>query len=152
MNFLGVLKGDEQLTKFFSIATKMCIDASYRNLSDPTISQTVAKAKTFQWIDAYVRLIALLVKHSGDGGNSSTKLNLLNKVRTFVKILYYEKILIHLFILQVLGIVVGTLLQDQEIHGTNFQQFGYQRIFIMLFLELSAHDPILENISVGVSF
>lgn len=71
---------------------------------------------------------------------------------TFVKILYYEKILIHLFILQVLGIVVGTLLQDQEIHGTNFQQFGYQRIFIMLFLELSAHDPILENISVGVSF
>lgn len=83
MNFLGVLKGDEQLTKFFSIATKMCIDASYRNLSDPTISQTVAKAKTFQWIDAYVRLIALLVKHSGDGGNSSTKLNLLNKVRPF---------------------------------------------------------------------
>lgn len=54
---------------------------------------------------------------------------------------------------QVLGIVVGILLQDQEqLHGANFQQFGYQRIFIMLFLELSAHDAILENISVGVSF
>jgi CCR4-NOT transcription complex subunit 1 len=129
MNYLGVLKGDEQLTKFFSIATKMCIDASYRNLSDPTNSQSMAKAKTFHWIDAYIRLISLLVKHSGDGGNSSTKLNLLNKV---------------------LGIVVGTLLQDQEIHGTNFQQFGYHRIFIMLFHELTAHDPILENISVGV--
>uniref|UniRef100_A0A336KB47 CSON004409 protein n=1 Tax=Culicoides sonorensis TaxID=179676 RepID=A0A336KB47_CULSO len=130
MNFLGVLKGDEQLTKFFTIATKMCIEASYRNLADTTITQAIAKTKTYHWIDAYVRLIALLVRHSGDGSNSNTKLNLLNKV---------------------LGIVVGILLQDQEqLHGANFQQFGYQRIFIMLFLELSAHDAILENISVGV--
>lgn len=83
MNFLGVLKGDEQLTKFFTLATKMCIEASYRNLSDASINQTMAKTKTFHSIDAYVRLIALLVRHSGDGSNSNTKLNLLNKVRKF---------------------------------------------------------------------
>ncbi|XP_053697550.1 CCR4-NOT transcription complex subunit 1 [Sabethes cyaneus] len=124
MNVYGILKGDEPLTRFFRHATQCCIDLTYRSMNDPT-----SKAKIFQWIDAYVRLIALLVKHSGESGNSSTKLNLLNKV---------------------LGIVVGILLQDQEVHGTAFQQLGYHRIFIMLFLELSAHDPVLENISLSV--
>ncbi|XP_055592408.1 CCR4-NOT transcription complex subunit 1 [Uranotaenia lowii] len=124
MNMYGILKGDEPLTRFFRHATQCCIDLTYRNMNDPN-----AKTKIFQWIDAYVRLIALLVKHSGESGNSNTKLNLLNKV---------------------LGIVVGILLQDQEVHGTAFQQLGYHRIFIMLFLELSAHDPVLENISLSV--
>lgn len=75
MNIYGILKGDEALTRFFRHATQMCIDLTYRN--DPTITKT----KIFQWIDAYVRLIALLVKHSGETSNSTTKLNLLNKVR-----------------------------------------------------------------------
>lgn len=75
MNIYGILKGDEALTRFFRHATQMCVDLTYR--SDPTITKT----KIFQWIDAYVRLIALLVKHSGETSNSTTKLNLLNKVR-----------------------------------------------------------------------
>lgn len=124
MNVYGILKGDEPLTRFFRHATQCCIDLTYRNMTDPN-----SKTKIFQWIDAYVRLIALLVKHSGESGNSSTKLNLLNKV---------------------LGIVVGILLQDQDVHGTGFQQLGYHRIFIMLFLELTAHDPVLENIILSV--
>ncbi|XP_062547047.1 CCR4-NOT transcription complex subunit 1 isoform X2 [Armigeres subalbatus] len=124
MNVYGILKGDEPLTRFFRHATQSCIDLTYRNMNDPNW-----KTKIFQWIDAYVRLIAMLVKHSGEGGSTSTKLNLLNKV---------------------LGIVVGILMQDQELHGTAFQQMGYHRIFIMLFLELSAHDPVLENISLSV--
>jgi CCR4-NOT transcription complex subunit 1 len=80
MNIYGILKGDEALTLFFRHATQLCIDLTYRNLNDPGMTPTVAKAKIFQWIDAYVRLIALLVKHSGESGNSTTKLNLLNKV------------------------------------------------------------------------
>lgn len=51
---------------------------------------------------------------------------------------------------KILGIVIGILLKDQEIHKTNFQQVGYHRIFMMLFLELSAQDPVLENIMVNV--
>lgn len=129
MNALGILKGDEPLSRFFRLATQLCADASYRHLHDSSISPTMARNKIFQWVDAYVRLIALLVKHSGDGNNSSTKLDLLNKV---------------------LGIVIGTLLNDQDTHGTAFQQVAYHRIFIMLFLELSAHDPVLENISLSV--
>ena len=82
MNIYGILKGDEALTRFFRHATQMCIDLTYRN--DPTITKT----KIFQWIDAYVRLIALLVKHSGETSNSTTKLNPLNKVyKYFLKLL-----------------------------------------------------------------
>lgn len=47
--------------------------------------------------------------------------------------------------------MVGILLKDQDIHKTGFQQLGYHRIFIMLFLELSAQDPVLENIMMSVS-
>jgi CCR4-NOT transcription complex subunit 1 len=56
------------------------------------------------------------------------------------------------FNFQILGIVIGILLKDQEIHKMNFQQLGYHRIFIMLFLELSSSDPILENIMTNVSY
>lgn len=149
MNLLGILKGDEPLSRFFRVATQLCADASYRHLHDTSLTQTVAKQKTFQWVDAYARLIALLVKHSGDGNNSSTKLDLLNKVINllFEKLSLYDLIILNQ---QVLGIVVGTLLNDQEIHGTAFQQVAYHRIFIILFLELSAPDPILENIGLSV--
>lgn len=129
MNMYGILKTDDLITRFFRQATQLCIDLVYRNLNDPTATPQTAKTKIFQWIDAFVRLIALIVKHSGETGNSTTKINLLNKI---------------------LGIVVGVLLQDQEQHGTSFQQLGYHRLFIMLFLELSAPEPILENISLSV--
>lgn len=126
-----------------------------------------------------MRLITLLVKHSGETQNTITKVNLLNKV---------------------LGIVAGVLLIDHDVRHTGFQQVSltfsvqarvfefiifctqfylllligfnylisfrligifqcslsslfqvpYHRIFIMLFLELSSPDPILENISFQV--
>lgn len=129
MNLYGILKTDDLITRFFRQATQLCIDLVYRNLNDPSVSAQTAKSKVFQWIDAFVRLIALIVKHSGETSNSMTKINLLNKI---------------------LGIVVGVLLQDQEQHSTAFQQLGYHRLFIMLFLELSAPEPILESISLNV--
>lgn len=129
LNLYGILKTDDLITRFFRQATQLCIDLVYRNLNEPTGTPQQTKTKIFQWIDAFVRLIALIVKHSGETGNSTTKINLLNKI---------------------LGIIVGVLLQDQEHHGTSFQQLGYHRLFIMLFLELSAPEPILENISLNV--
>ncbi|CAD7076764.1 unnamed protein product [Hermetia illucens] len=129
MNMYGILKTDDMITRFIRQGTQFCIELSYRNLNDPQISQGVAKTKIFQCIDAYVRLIALLVRHSGDVGNPNMKINLLNKV---------------------LGIVLGILLQDQELRSTSFQQLGYHRFFIMLFLELSAPDPVLENLMLNI--
>ncbi|CAL1280479.1 unnamed protein product [Larinioides sclopetarius] len=127
MNLQGILKTDELITRFFRLSTEMCVDLSYRVLMDQNLkSPTVIRAKCFHTLDAYVRLIALLVKHSGDNNNTVTKVNLLNKV---------------------LGIVTGVLLQDQELKGVEFQQLPYHRIFIMLFLELSAPEAVLEAIN-----
>lgn len=131
MNLQGILKNDDLITRFFRLSTEMCVDLCYRALADqPSSSPTLIRAKCFHTLDAYVRLIALLVKHSGDASNTVTKVNLLNKV---------------------LGIVAGVLLQDHEIRSTDFQQLPYHRIFIMLFLELSAPEPILEAINFQVT-
>lgn len=108
----------------------MCVDLCYRALNEQNNSPpTLVRAKCFHTLDAYVRLITLLVKHSGETANTVTKVNLLNKV---------------------LGIVAGVLLIDHEVRGTGFQQVPYHRIFIMLFLELNSPDPILENINFQV--
>lgn len=52
-------------------------------------SPTMARTKCFPTIDAYCRLIALLVKHSGDNTNSITKINLLNRVSIFTIFILY---------------------------------------------------------------
>lgn len=50
-------------------------------------------------------------------------------------------------VLQVLGIVVGVLIQDHDVRQTEFQQLPYHRIFIMLLLELNAPEHVLETIN-----
>lgn len=126
LNLYGVLKTDELITRFFSIATQWCIELNH-NLHDPTATIQQNKAKVFHYIDAFVRLIALIVIHTSDQ-NSTTKINLINKI---------------------LGIVVGVLLHDQEQHGTSFQQLGYHRFFIMLYFELTT--PEMEGITLSIS-
>lgn len=80
MNVQGILKTDDLITRFFRLSTEMCVDLCYRALTDPTTSPTLVRVKCFHTLDAFVRLIALLVKHSGDTTNTNTKINLLNKV------------------------------------------------------------------------
>ncbi|XP_059164399.1 CCR4-NOT transcription complex subunit 1-like isoform X2 [Physella acuta] len=128
MHTQGILKTDDLITRFFRLCTEMCVDLCYRALSEPGQSTTMIRAKCFHTLDAFVRLIALLVKHSGET-NTVTKINLLNKV---------------------LGIMAGVLLQDHEVRYTEFQQLPYHRIFIMLFIELNAPEQILEAINFQV--
>ena len=84
MHAQGILKTDDLITRFFRLCTEMCVDLCYRALleqsTSPQTSQTMTRQKCFYTLDAFVRLIALLVKHSGDTGNTVTKINLLNKV------------------------------------------------------------------------
>ncbi|XP_014599934.1 PREDICTED: CCR4-NOT transcription complex subunit 1 isoform X1 [Polistes canadensis] len=129
MNIHGILKTDDLITRFFKLSTQMCVDLCYRALTETNAVASVVRAKCFHSLDAFVRLVALLVKHSGDTTNTHTKINLLNKV---------------------LGIVAGVLLQDHEMRGTDFQQLPYHRIFIMLFLELCAPEPVLEAVNYQV--
>ncbi|KAL0280391.1 UNVERIFIED_CONTAM: hypothetical protein PYX00_001693 [Menopon gallinae] len=128
MNYHGILKTDELITKFFRISTQLCVEMCYRCLSE-TPNSPMVRSKCFHTLDAFVKLIALLVKHSGDSGNNSTKMNLLNKI---------------------LGIVTGCLLLDQEVRGTEFHHLPYQRIYIILFLELNQPEPLLETINFQV--
>ena len=82
MHTQGILKTDDLITRFFRLCTEMCVDLCYRALGESGQSQTMIRAKCFHTLDAFVRLIALLVKHSGDT-NTVTKINLLNKVSLF---------------------------------------------------------------------
>ncbi|KRG04047.1 uncharacterized protein Dmoj_GI19666, isoform F [Drosophila mojavensis] len=125
MNSYGILKTDDLITRFFRQATQICTDVVYRMFGDPNLPINQAKNKIFQWIDAFVHLIAMLVRHSGEAGNPTTKINLLNKV---------------------LGIVLGTLIKDHEMRGVGFQQVGYHRFFMMLFMELCSADSTLESL------
>nr|XP_006813651.1 PREDICTED: CCR4-NOT transcription complex subunit 1-like [Saccoglossus kowalevskii] len=130
MHQQGILKTDDLITRFFRLCTEMCVELCYRALAEQSShSPTLIRAKCFHTLDAFVRLIALLVKHSGDATNTVTKINLLNKV---------------------LGIVAGVLLQDHEVRHTEFQQLPYHRIFIMLLLELNAPEHVLESINYQV--
>jgi hypothetical protein len=81
MNVHGILKTDDLITRFFRLSTQMCVDLCYRALSEQNnASPMIVRTKCFHTLDAFVRLIALLVKHSGDASNTATKVNLLNKV------------------------------------------------------------------------
>ncbi|XP_030756048.1 CCR4-NOT transcription complex subunit 1 isoform X2 [Sitophilus oryzae] len=129
MNVHGILKTDDLITRFFRLSTQLCVETVYRALLDKSNTNMSTRPKCYHTLDAFVRLVSLLVKHSGDANNTTTKVHLLNKV---------------------LGIVAGCLLQDHDTRTVEFQQMPYQRIFTMLFLELNAPEPILEAINFHV--
>ena len=54
----------------------MCVDLCYRALAEQNNAPTLVRAKCFHTLDAYVRLITLLVKHSGETANTVTKVSL----------------------------------------------------------------------------
>ena len=84
MHQQGILKTDDLITRFFRLCTEMCVEISYRAQAEqqhnPAANPTMIRAKCYHNLDAFVRLIALLVKHSGEATNTVTKINLLNKV------------------------------------------------------------------------
>lgn len=87
------------------------MDLCYRALSEQTHNPTLVRAKCFHTLDAYVRLIALLVKHSGDTANTITKINLLNKVNcSFIHIFMVILIDLQGVFVFVLFIVTSTFL------------------------------------------
>lgn len=47
-----------------------------------TISASMARAKCYHTMDAFVKLVVVLVRYSGDVSNTVTKVNLLNKVKS----------------------------------------------------------------------
>lgn len=119
MNTQGMFKTDEMITRFFRICTEICVESCYFYLSNGR------RAECYQRLDAFVKLIILLVKHSGDQTNHVNKINLFNKV---------------------LGLIAGCLLHDQENKGTNFEPMPFHRLFYMLLFEAALPDNNLEPI------
>ena len=119
MNTQGMFKTDEMITRFFRICTEICVESCYFYLSKGR------RAECYQRLDAFVKLIILLVKHSGDQTNHVNKINLFNKV---------------------LGLIAGCLLYDQENKGTNFEPMPFHRLFYMLLFEAALPENNLEPI------
>ena len=74
MNTQGMFKTDEMITRFFRICAEICVEFCYFYLNGGR------RAECYQRLDAFVKLIILLVKHSGDQTNHVNKINLFNKV------------------------------------------------------------------------
>ncbi|XP_065914765.1 CCR4-NOT transcription complex subunit 1-like isoform X2 [Dysidea avara] len=121
----GIFKSEDLLSRFFRISIEMCVELCYRTLNDPSINPTLARAKCYHTMDAFVRLVVVLVRFSGESTNNVTKINLVNKV---------------------LGTVAHVLVQDHEVHTTEFHQLPYHRFFIMLLTDLTTSDPVFEAI------
>ena len=73
MNLHGLLKTDDLITRFFCMSTQMCVYLCFRALAEQNNNPTLVRAKCFHTLDAFVRIIGLLVKHSGDQQNTITK-------------------------------------------------------------------------------
>ena len=131
--------------RFFRVCTEICADVSPQD-------DIKSRYHVYNQIDAFVRLVCLLIRHSGDAHNpgkvyipsgnvrtspsnmilmkysninSATKVNLLNKV---------------------LGIVIGICMDHQK-NSPDFYPMPFQRIFTMLFYELCNPEAVLESIN-----
>jgi CCR4-NOT transcription complex subunit 1 len=121
MNTQGLFKTDDMITRFFRICTESCVESCYVNMNN--------RVKLYTRLDAFVKLIILLVKHSGDQTNHVNKINLFNKV---------------------LGLIAGCLLYEHETKGMAFEALPFHRLFTMLFLEATMPENNLEPIMLNI--
>ena len=147
MHVKGILKTDDLITRFFRLATDYVVERCLNKLRQETTQSSsgvavlggvgATRAACYTELDAFIKLVAMLVKHSGEqgggggsGGSSAatTKVNLLNKV---------------------LGIICGTLSQEHDIRSDWFHPMPFQRILIMLFVELSSLEEAAALQDIG---
>ncbi|XP_068117639.1 CCR4-NOT transcription complex subunit 1-like isoform X2 [Hyperolius riggenbachi] len=129
MSQQGLLTSEELVLRFFRLCAEICVEVSYKAIAEeqqnPAAGKSVIQEKVFYNVDAFVRLIVLLVQCCGETG-TMIKIKLLNKV---------------------LGILCGVLLKDHEGQQDKFQQLPYHSIFVVMLLELNRPGPVLETIN-----
>ena len=82
----GILKSDELITRFIRASAQLCVEITYGLLKNYSNSLSLVRAQCFKTLDAYVKLIVMLIKLSGDASNTVTKINLLNKVHYWLSL------------------------------------------------------------------
>eukprot|EP00742_Colponemidia_sp_Colp-10_P004133 GILJ01004411.1.p1 GENE.GILJ01004411.1~~GILJ01004411.1.p1 ORF type:complete len:2283 (+),score=370.59 GILJ01004411.1:173-7021(+) len=117
----GVLKGDENLDRFFRIITEISVERALASLSFTPKSAGGSVMNT-QAIDAFSRLVHLLVKYSDP--NAQTKVNIL---------------------LKALNAIVKVLMKDYDSNKKTFNQRPYFRLLVNLLVDLNQPDPVLEQ-------
>ncbi|CAI2347811.1 unnamed protein product [Caenorhabditis sp. 36 PRJEB53466] len=120
----GVLATDDKITQFFRLCVENCVDISVRVMKSEQLANGVPtnliRHRCYYTLDAFVKLMALMIRHS-DNGQSQNKINLLKKL---------------------LNIIVGVLHMDHEVRKQDFNAMPYHRILIHLFNEITGPDPL----------
>ncbi|XP_065316483.1 CCR4-NOT transcription complex subunit 1-like isoform X2 [Gordionus sp. m RMFG-2023] len=157
MHQQGIFKTDDLITRFFRICTDICLESCYKSLQEPdprkNSNNDIASGKAtenanlleerarldvlglnncYQHIDAYVKLISLLIKHSNQSLNNGTQVNLMNKV---------------------LGIFVGLLVQHHRFppsHNGRFQPVPFYRLFSVLYTEIVSMQALMESHGINI--
>lgn len=140
----GLLKDEETMAMFLKIATELCVDACLKvsgsgsgsTTSSPLASPTTTAAApplTYTVIDAYTKLVVVLVKHADP--NANVKLNILGKAMAAI-----HSLLIRTYELSTNG---GS-------NNTKFDQRVFFRLYVGLMHELTMHDPSLEAIHLQI--
>uniref|UniRef100_A0A094ZVC7 CCR4-NOT transcription complex subunit 1 n=1 Tax=Schistosoma haematobium TaxID=6185 RepID=A0A094ZVC7_SCHHA len=151
---IGVLPNINNSTRFLRLATIFVIERALKQLkleeqqqqqpqvpngggggsnfsSNPAINRVAAYVE----LDAYARLVSILINQLGETPQSeypNAKVALLNKV---------------------LGLIAGTLLQEHEVRRDLFHPMPFERLLVILFVELqsSLSLPTATQFTVGAS-
>ncbi|CAH8601238.1 unnamed protein product [Schistosoma margrebowiei] len=152
---IGVLPNINNSTRFLRLATIFVIERALKQLkleeqqqqqqpqvpngggggsnfsSNPAINRVAAYVE----LDAYARLVSILINQLGETPQSeypNAKVALLNKV---------------------LGLIAGTLLQEHEVRRDLFHPMPFERLLVILFVELqsSLSLPSVTQFTVGAS-
>ncbi|CAH8617964.1 unnamed protein product [Schistosoma rodhaini] len=150
---IGVLPNINNSTRFLRLATIFVIERALKQLkleeqqqqpqvpngvgggpsfsSNPAINRVAAYVE----LDAYARLVSILINQLGEtpqGEYPNAKVALLNKV---------------------LGLIAGTLLQEHEVRRDLFHPMPFERLLVILFVELqsSLSMPSAAQFTVGAS-
>ena len=120
----GVLKGDELPAKFFAICTEIAVEGCLANDSGDRSEGEINLS--FQAVDAFAKLVVLLVKYYFSDGAPTAKVSLFTTV---------------------LGVVSRVLYQDFFKKRAGFNQRPYYRMFTVWLHDLLQPDPALDSIN-----
>nr|CDS20803.1 CCR4 Not complex component Not1 [Echinococcus granulosus] len=127
---MGFLSSDESLTRFFRLATIYVVERTLNNLKQAEQASTNLVNNTrnnnvYIELDAYARLISYVVNWPESPVENGTE-------RNNPKIALLSR---------VLGIIGGTLMQSHEVRPELFHPMPFERILVMLFMDLCNNAP-----------
>eukprot|EP00978_Attheya_sp_CCMP212_P003167 scaffold6570_cov51-Attheya_sp.AAC.6 len=143
----GVGKSDEQTERFFRLSTAIVVNAVLKTGNADDDSSNGKESKhgrnkplNYSVIDAYCKLIAILIRYMNSGGSTeqvaAQRISLLNKV---------------------LGITIRTMMANYELNKqesggivAHWDQRPWYRLLLNLVMDLNSPSPALDPISLGI--